>query len=230
MGKLQFFLNGSAVLVPGHERCFQVDPEDTIVPLLRDSDSVPQLLAAWEIVQSRVELGLQFMEKYEKEFHQESEGLLFSPTSTSVDVTEGLKTLETSDQKLRHLVAYYPHHNQGMTHDQRLHIMSDSWDGIFKRAEDDAELEQQARNPNLSTAAEGSLLLPDSRDASHVTVRGGRRSEEASLSNTIFNSRPTPPLLNLIQPLVHLSPLKPPQVLSEFNTSGLFGPDTTFNR
>ncbi|KAJ7429242.1 hypothetical protein B0H11DRAFT_2266488 [Mycena galericulata] len=142
VGELQFFLQRAARLSPARERYFHVDPEDAIIPLLEGSSDIPQLRAAWEILRSRIVLGMRFFNKYEAEVYDDAAGRTppRSPASTAVEVEEGLRALETSDQKLRHMVAYYPHHhNPTLRHDQRLRILSRDWGSLLSQSQEYAE-------------------------------------------------------------------------------------------
>ncbi|KAJ7430271.1 hypothetical protein B0H11DRAFT_1943358 [Mycena galericulata] len=142
VGELQFFLQRAARLSPARERYFHVDPEDAITPLLQGSSDIPQLRAAWEILRSRIVLGMRFFDKYEAEVYDDAAGRTppRSPASTAREVEEGLRALETSDQKLRHMVAYYPHHhNPTLRHDQRLRILSRDWGSLLSQSHEYAE-------------------------------------------------------------------------------------------
>jgi hypothetical protein len=120
IGELQHFLSCASELVPGRTRHFHIDPEDSIVPILQGASSVAQLVAAWEILRSRLESGQKFLTKYENEFYSSDVGKspMLSPTSTTVELEEELKVLDGGDQKMRHMVAYYPHHSFPMREDQ----------------------------------------------------------------------------------------------------------------
>jgi hypothetical protein len=69
LGELQHFLIRAASLVPGQNRHFHIDPEDTIFPLLGNSSDLGQVLAAYKIIRSRVSLRQRFLDKYKGEFY-----------------------------------------------------------------------------------------------------------------------------------------------------------------
>jgi hypothetical protein len=108
VGELQYFLQRSATLVNGHERYFRIDPEDAILPLLAGRSNKAQLLVAWGILRKRLELGRQFFEKYVKEFNHPNGIEDYSPVSTTVELSEGLRVQEIFDLKLRHACLLSP--------------------------------------------------------------------------------------------------------------------------
>jgi hypothetical protein len=132
--ELQEFLLKASRLVPGRINYFQVDPEDVLIPILEGCSDLAQLLMAWEMLCSRLELGHRFFEKYRKESRLPDSIEAFSPHSTTADLTEGLQVLDNSDQKMRHMLAYYPHHNNRprLREDvsERLQILSADWQDI----------------------------------------------------------------------------------------------------
>jgi hypothetical protein len=133
VGEMQHFLSRAASLVPGRSQYFHIDPEDSIVPILRGCSNVSQLVAAWEIIRSRIELGQKFLLKYEDEFYSADAGRspALSPTSTTVELEEGLKTLDGGDEKMRHMVTFYPHHSiPGLRDDQRARILKEEWNSL----------------------------------------------------------------------------------------------------
>ncbi|KAJ7432265.1 hypothetical protein B0H11DRAFT_1760773, partial [Mycena galericulata] len=88
VGELQFFLQRAARLSPLRERYFHIDPEEAITPLLQGCSDLPQLCAAWEILRSRIALGMRFFDKYEAEVYDDAAGRTppRSPASTAVEV------------------------------------------------------------------------------------------------------------------------------------------------
>jgi hypothetical protein len=66
----------------------------------------------------------------------------FSPASTTQQLQDEMSQLVSSDEKMHHILAYYPHHYKGQFHkrgpDERLHIMKDEWEDIIARFQSNA--------------------------------------------------------------------------------------------
>ncbi|KAJ7848849.1 hypothetical protein B0H14DRAFT_2582813 [Mycena olivaceomarginata] len=110
VAELQEFLFRASLLVAGRKRYFHVDPESILMPVLQGSSDVAQILMAWEMLRSRLDLGHQFFLKYQKENRLPEAVTSFSPASTSSELQEELRNLPTADAQMRHVLAYYPHH------------------------------------------------------------------------------------------------------------------------
>ncbi|KAJ6449628.1 hypothetical protein C8R47DRAFT_999136, partial [Mycena vitilis] len=89
VGELQTFLDRAADLVDGRSSHFVVDPEDSCLPLLRGSNDLFQLEAAWEILRVRIGRGHSFFVKYTEEFKL-GENAPTSPASTALGLHEEL--------------------------------------------------------------------------------------------------------------------------------------------
>src|SRR4051794_203233 len=112
-----------------------MDPESILLPILQGSSNVAQILMAWEMLWSQLDLGHQFFLKYRKENHLPETVTSFSPASMSSDLQE-LQNLPTVDAQMRHVLAYYPHHYTGFEHEPRESkeqqmILSESWEDVI---------------------------------------------------------------------------------------------------
>ncbi|KAF8212542.1 hypothetical protein K438DRAFT_2010749 [Mycena galopus ATCC 62051] len=135
--ELQEFLFKASVLVMGRRRYFHVDLESVLIPILEKSSDLPRILMAWEMLRSRLTLGHSFFLKYQKELRLPDSIADFSPVSTSAQLQEEVKKLNLADGKMRHVLAYYPHHNEGTRHErnetERLCILRDDWLTVIQR-------------------------------------------------------------------------------------------------
>ncbi|KAJ7077659.1 hypothetical protein B0H15DRAFT_924931 [Mycena belliarum] len=115
--ELQWFLREASHLVPQRDRYFRVDPS---------SNNVAKIKIAWQLLSNRLALGKKFFDKYMSEVLEEEP--LLSPTSTSPSIIEGLQSLETVDQRLRHLE---PLDSPG----KRLHLLTSDWNKMLETRE-----------------------------------------------------------------------------------------------
>ncbi|KAJ6457188.1 hypothetical protein C8R47DRAFT_934683, partial [Mycena vitilis] len=88
--ELQVFLEKSSDLVENRTGHFVIDPEDSCSQLLRGSNDLFQLEAAWEILHARLTLGHKFFMKYIEEF-KDKEKAPISPASTVSNLHMELK-------------------------------------------------------------------------------------------------------------------------------------------
>ncbi|KAJ7251191.1 hypothetical protein B0H12DRAFT_1071984 [Mycena haematopus] len=146
VGELQYFLQRAAALVPGRRKHFKIDPEDNIIPLLSGCNTTAQLVAAWEIVRSRIDLGRKFVSKYAKEFANPDAIQVFSPMSTDSQVSEEGKIISSPNGRLRHMIAYYPHHNEFVRGSDAQHeVMTGSWERVIEIASGSKESQEKER-------------------------------------------------------------------------------------
>ncbi|KAJ7468424.1 hypothetical protein B0H11DRAFT_1921004 [Mycena galericulata] len=151
MGELQYFLQKTAALVPNRKKHFWIDPEDAILPILAGCSDRAQLLVVWEILRTRLELGQKFIEKYVKEIENPLSIEDFSPASTTVELTEGFKALDSPGHQIRHMLAYYPHHNMdARNHQDRLHILTEDWESLAQRGR-----QEESSEPEWGSKMEG---------------------------------------------------------------------------
>ncbi|KAJ7080896.1 hypothetical protein B0H15DRAFT_803824 [Mycena belliarum] len=212
IGEMQHFLQKVSALVPGRDRYFRIDPEDTMLPLLYGCGDRAQLYMAWEILRSRITLGRKFLDKYVKEVANPMRIEDYSPASTSAELKEGMQALDDPDLKLRHMLAYYPHHNSfARDHRDRLHILSDDWASIARRGvESGGSDEPQEGN---------------SRETTLETEEGGTLPPFWTIGTTPTPPRPTPEA-----PRELSRAPEPPAAATweEGRTSGIMGPTTPF--
>lgn len=78
VAELQSFLITAAKLIPEREAFFRVDPDDYLLEVLRGCSDLGQLFVAWKLLRRRIELGMEFLEKYDIEYKEEA-----SPPSLS---------------------------------------------------------------------------------------------------------------------------------------------------
>ncbi|KAJ7233357.1 hypothetical protein C8J57DRAFT_1532479 [Mycena rebaudengoi] len=220
VGELQFFLQKSAALIPERTRYFHIDPEEILVPLLKDSSDVAQLFASWDVLRSRIQLGQQFLDKYDTEYQRGENQTVNSPTSTTVAVEGILSSLESPDKKLRHLVANYPHHNQAIPEGYRHQVSIREWADLLEIPDSFTGYpkEGKPRNHRSGDGAEGS-------QQSLEYFGGDPQSQGVEFTDKTVvppeEARPSTPKLG-VAPLsgVHHSPLRMPPALSA-NTTGL---------
>ncbi|KAJ7802038.1 hypothetical protein B0H14DRAFT_2614762, partial [Mycena olivaceomarginata] len=140
--ELQEFLYKALLLVPGRTGFFHVDPEDLFLPVLQETNDIARLLMAWELLRSRLDLGHRFFFKYEKECWLPQSIEAFSPASTTQQLQDEMSQLTSPEEKMRHVLACYPHHYEGQFHErdpeERLHIMKDEWEDIIGRLQNNA--------------------------------------------------------------------------------------------
>ncbi|KAJ6469236.1 hypothetical protein DFH09DRAFT_1111217 [Mycena vulgaris] len=186
VGELQYFLQRSSALVVGRQRYFRIDPEDAILPVLEGCSNLAQLLVAWEILRSRISLGIDFFWKYVKEFRNPDSIEAYSPISTTVGMQEELKAIDGSDLKLRHMLAYFPHHNGGLhDHRDRLHVMSDDWETIIRRGQEGYQVASEA---DVLGEFERTVALSEEQsriDRSDGTIKAGKRRDPGGASVSI---------------------------------------------
>ncbi|KAJ7601264.1 hypothetical protein DFH06DRAFT_1353560 [Mycena polygramma] len=179
--ELQLFLEKASALVVGRTRFFRIDPEDAILPILRGCGSMAQLVAAWEIMRKRLELGQAFFKKYLKEFRYPDSVVDFSPASTTTELKESLAEHKTGDAQLRHLMAYYPHHNGSLRNYQdRLRVMSADWDTVIQLARgeevpEDRE-EDVSYDSQYQTRPDDTSLFENDPDEEETVIEGKRKS------------------------------------------------------
>ncbi|KIJ93555.1 hypothetical protein K443DRAFT_69065, partial [Laccaria amethystina LaAM-08-1] len=115
--ELQVFVERAAGLIEERVRHYTVDPQNTLLHILRGTSSLPQLNVAWKTIQKRLELGHRTLQKYALQYQHtpEEDSLLLSPISTLPDIHDGLQDLRTADQRLRYLYQNFPHHHDQLT-------------------------------------------------------------------------------------------------------------------
>ncbi|KAF8146734.1 hypothetical protein K438DRAFT_1990248 [Mycena galopus ATCC 62051] len=187
--ELQEFLFKASVLVPGRRRYFHVDPEQVLIPILEKSSDLPRILMAWEMLRKRIRLGHDFFLKYQKELRLPDSITDFSPASTTAKLQEEVKNLETADEKMRHVLAYYPHHYEGASTQRderdRMRILRDDWLTIIQNLQGNESMDnflrenspaasrdrEEAQNPVLENITElWEEETPPQEDLSFVSV------------------------------------------------------------
>lgn len=112
---LQALLEKAVALIPSRTSYFRVDPEASLMPILRGCYSLTELSAAWEILRLRMELGHRSFLKYVQEFKG------FAPLSP-VSTDPGLYSTLPNDGNEPLLLHYFrdvPHHNQSLPRQTR---------------------------------------------------------------------------------------------------------------
>ncbi|KAJ7884947.1 hypothetical protein B0H13DRAFT_1889722 [Mycena leptocephala] len=248
VGELQYFVQRAANLVKGRDRHFRIDPEDAILPILEGCSNRAQLSAAWDIIRRRLELGGQFFRKYVKEFKNPDSIEAFSPASTSASLSLALKNFPSEDNKLRQIIAYYPHHNQNLVeHTDRLHVMTASWESIdeLMHPRNDVEEETSSKEYNYpadfsqSRASVEPVFYSD-EDTQQTARVGGEYGPSDSFSRSESRGEPRPTIE--VFPPVHVqppyllapssltNPLLIPEVLREpLPKPAVMGPTTPFH-
>ncbi|KAJ7233243.1 hypothetical protein C8J57DRAFT_1250102 [Mycena rebaudengoi] len=205
---LQKFLKVASELVPDRDKFFQVDPGGSLLSICRNSSDIPQLKVAWDIFRQRIVLGQKFFDKYAVEFHEATE------------LQEGLEAMSSHDRKLRHMIAYYPHHQDveaGSSPSRRLHLLSNNWDNV--------------EGPTSVQDNSARVELVPSGNLSNVTMCGGQRRESGMDMNnnsgaqqSFFLNPVTESSLNKMVPATYPSPSKmvthPPNT-SVFMSAGI---------
>ncbi|KAJ7982893.1 hypothetical protein DFH06DRAFT_1266550 [Mycena polygramma] len=179
--ELQLFVERASSLVAGRTRFFRVDPEDAILPILRGCGSLAQLIAAWEIMRKRLELGQGFFKKYLKEAKFPTSIVDFSPASTTTELKDSLAEHQTGDAQLRHLMAYYPHHNGSLRdHKDRLRVMSADWDTVIQLARGEEVPEEFETDTSYDSQyqmrPDNTSLFENDLDEEETVIEGKRKS------------------------------------------------------
>ncbi|KAJ6460418.1 hypothetical protein C8R47DRAFT_1226334 [Mycena vitilis] len=187
--ELQVFLEKASDLVEGRKSHFVIDPEESCSQLLRGSNDLFQLEAAWEILDARLGLGHKFFMKYIEEFKDKAAAPT-SPASTVSNLHVELKTFATADERLRAMVQSFPHHSQRISaEDRRVLGHSGNWSQVVS-----VPTEVQTAFPRRSAEqkpfvvhydASGSKIQaiasahtePGNRDDSNVTRRSAQGEE-----------------------------------------------------
>jgi hypothetical protein len=232
---LQWFLSEAAKLNSHRRKFFRVDPGDVLLPSLEGASDPQQIRVAWDLLRARMELGKKFFDKYLREY---SEGRRdsASPTSTRSSVIEGYESLQNNEQKLKHLITYYPHHKDDLPSAQeRVRTWGTGWGPLYERRATSLSPRREERMPE----AEESVVIPS--DTSNVTQHIGKQreswpdnktmtSQEFAGDRSIFSPVPSQlSALEMIQAKAHPSPLKPPAHLSRPGVdTTLLGPSLKF--
>ena len=111
----QIFLQQAAALIAERTSHFIVDPEDTFLPILQGTSSLPQLYAAWKALITRIKLGTKAWDKYIAEYRLQEGAASLSPLSTLQELYNPLKDMEDTDDKLRYVYSTIPHHKQQLS-------------------------------------------------------------------------------------------------------------------
>ncbi|KAJ7906579.1 hypothetical protein B0H13DRAFT_2333316 [Mycena leptocephala] len=196
-GELQYFLQRGSALVPGRTRYFRVDPEDSIIPVLKGCSNVAQLVVAWGILRKRLHLGREFIQKYAREFRNPDSIEDYSPASTTKELTEEMRKMPSDEARMRFMIAYYPHHNEQLsTHRERLDVITADWDTVAKLAQGEENREDvthglQEHDDNYQTHGQFNSVLYLGADEEHRPTSPDDRSRSVSYGyarNTFFGS------------------------------------------
>ncbi|KAJ7805277.1 hypothetical protein B0H13DRAFT_2387811 [Mycena leptocephala] len=184
---------------------------------------------------------------------------MLSPTSTTVELEEVMKGLEDGDQKMRHMVAFYPHHRlPNLRDDQTNLILKAEWSELANvqleaatgdEAKGNTEGAKTSSVIGDETAAQEEIVweaedsrnedLPVPANSSNVTIREGKRKEtrmEDTMDFTVDqgsrtqSADPLEAYSRIIPPHVPESPWKSPSAFRDVHTSALLGPSTPFGR
>ncbi|KAJ7603388.1 hypothetical protein DFH06DRAFT_1350249 [Mycena polygramma] len=112
VGELQTILEKAAALVEGRTSCFQIDPRDSCISVLRGAAVVPQLEGAWKILTKRLKMGEQALLKYAAEVRGEQ--VPASPASTAPELHNALGLIASPGSRLRQMFSSFPHHQAGL--------------------------------------------------------------------------------------------------------------------
>jgi hypothetical protein len=226
--ELQYFLQRASAMVPGRNKYFRVDPEDAIVPTLKGCGDRAQLVAVWEIMRKRLELGQAFFRKYLKEFYRPEAIEDFSPASTSRELAEELTSMGSDESRQQFIIAYYPHHNERLlTHRDRLEVTMADWETVLRvsRGEESINPEEEhtsSYNAHYQSQPDDNLGLFDGEE--NKTVREGKaRAEERTSSPdetiSLHSRTPAtefqPTFMTQVETSTYVEPLKAPIILSE---------------
>ncbi|KAJ7246355.1 hypothetical protein C8J57DRAFT_1523486 [Mycena rebaudengoi] len=113
---LQTIIRQAAQMVPARATHFIVDPDLVLFNVLRGANSLSEIATAWSGLRRRLELGEEYLKKYDKEFQAEFNNQLpTSPVSTNPDLYDVLKQDNLSNhQKLDRLFDIVPHYGELM--------------------------------------------------------------------------------------------------------------------
>jgi hypothetical protein len=164
-------------MVPGHSKYFRIDPEDTIIPTLRGCGNRAQLIAVWEILHKRLELGQEFFKKYLKEIRSPDSIEAFSPASTTNELTNELESMSPSGARQRFMLAYYLHHNEKLLlHSDRLEVTTANWEEVLRLTRGKGNWEESAGSHNVhyQSQPDDTTQLFETEDD---TVREGKQRE-----------------------------------------------------
>ncbi|KAJ7176548.1 hypothetical protein C8R46DRAFT_1029879 [Mycena filopes] len=199
---LQWYLSEAAALVRDRHRFFKVDPGDTLLPLLQGSSDAQQIRVAWDLLRVRLETGQRFFDKYLAEAEAGRRGNA-SPASTTSSMLHGFGLMDSTEQKLKHMVTYYPRHKEDLkSSSERLHLLFSSWDTVHQRR-------SGSLSPDRQEGMEGEEELQIPRDTRNITHRPSRtrvswpdatavNSKDFVDDRTVFSPAPPADALDLI--------------------------------
>ncbi|KAJ7123907.1 hypothetical protein C8R46DRAFT_1050303 [Mycena filopes] len=162
---------------------------------IQGSSNPQQIRVAWDLLRVRVGTGERFFNKYLSESengHLENT----SPASTASSMLEGFALMDSQEQKLKHLVTYYPRHKEELNSaSERLQLLFSDWNM-------DINIPTDTRN----ITHRSSRLRNSWPDDDQVN------SKEFGEDCTVFSPVPTADALDLIPNQYNPSPLKVPSV------------------
>ncbi|KAJ6489219.1 hypothetical protein C8R47DRAFT_1215572 [Mycena vitilis] len=194
---LQWYLKEAALANPKRTKYFKVDPGLSLIPSLEGSSDPQQLRVAWDLLRARFELGRKFFDKYVHEIDPEG-GEVGSPTSTRSSIIDGFESLADREQKLRHLVTYYPHHKDYLpTARERLQSWGAAWGPLYNRRA--SSTSPQREDAGARSEQAGS---EDFYRYANVTHRNtGKQRESWPDSQTVRSEDFEPPERNIFSPI-----------------------------
>ncbi|PBK88308.1 hypothetical protein ARMGADRAFT_1033995 [Armillaria gallica] len=72
INEFQGYLQKASTLVPGWQRCYQINPRNMLMSLLKGSRDIPTLNANWKALQEKMTRGHKFMVKYTSEYQADT--------------------------------------------------------------------------------------------------------------------------------------------------------------
>ncbi|SJL06869.1 uncharacterized protein ARMOST_10211 [Armillaria ostoyae] len=98
---------------PACSTWFQIDPKDMFMSILRGSNKIQLINAAWKGLSGRLKRGHEFLQKYLEEFERRTHPV--SPSSTVPELYEYLETEEDAEQQIQKGLETIPSHRRQLS-------------------------------------------------------------------------------------------------------------------
>ncbi|KAJ7186218.1 hypothetical protein B0H12DRAFT_1310279 [Mycena haematopus] len=109
--EFQEMLRRASALVKGRDGHYTIDPHSSLLNTLRGASSLAEMHVAWTALQRRVALGLNYFDKYDKQYRAiSSQDLPISPISTAPDLYDGFSDVSSQFGRVAFLHEKIPHH------------------------------------------------------------------------------------------------------------------------
>ncbi|KAF8062528.1 hypothetical protein FPV67DRAFT_1390185, partial [Lyophyllum atratum] len=96
---------------------FKIDPRGVLLSILKGTNELGQLNAAWTGLRRRIELAVINFEKYDAQYQNRL--AITSPASTAIELYDGLDKLTTDSDKLRYPYDTVPHFQEQLDKDSK---------------------------------------------------------------------------------------------------------------